>query len=180
MGLGQVIAKVNPKHLILVHGSLDALHELARSGDLQDKHFVHIPKVGERIEFGVAPQNLNQYQKARIDTPPEFEVEIVAEAQGARIRIPQSVVQSPGWQTLAANGYLKAKWNGVGLKLYCASDRDLMIEKIKKSATASEQSCCNKCQFLDKDIGYCQCENSPLAERIVDPTGYCLEFASCH
>jgi Cft2 family RNA processing exonuclease len=52
LGLTQVIAKVNPRHLILVHGSLDALHELARTGDLRDKHYVHIPQVGEKIEYG--------------------------------------------------------------------------------------------------------------------------------
>lgn len=181
VGLGQVIAKVSPKHLILVHGSLDALHELARTGDLQDKHFVHIPKIGERIELGVAPQNLDSYQTARINAPQEFEVEVVAEAEGAWIRVPQSVVESdPRWQKLARNGYLKAQWHGVGLKFYCASERDLTMEKSYKSAATSGQECCFNCQFLDKNSGYCQCENSPLAERIVDPTGYCLEFISCH
>lgn len=89
-----MIAKVNPKHLILVHGSLNALHELARSGDLQDKHFLHIPKVGETIEFNVAPKNIDADRLARIEAPQEFEVEVVAEAEGAWIRIPESVVES--------------------------------------------------------------------------------------
>ncbi len=179
VGLGQVIAKVNPKHLILVHGSLDALHELAKSSDLQDKHFVHIPKVGQRIEFNVAPQNLNENQLARIDAPQEFEVEVVAEAQGAWIRIPESVVESdPRWQKLAANGVIKAKWTGVGLKLYSAGTWDLAVEKTHQESAISEQECCFKCQYFDRSSGCCCCSDSPLAERIVDPSGYCLEYAT--
>jgi hypothetical protein len=176
VGLGQVIAKVNPKHLILVHGSLNALHELAKSSDLQDKHFVHIPKVGQRIEFNVAPKNIDADRQARIDAPQEFEVEVIAEAEGAWIRIPESVVESdPRWQKLAANGVIKAKWSGVGLKLYSASTRDLTVEKEYLDA-ASQQECCFKCQFFDRGSGCCSCSNSPLVERTVDPMGYCLEY----
>lgn len=106
-----MIAKVNPKYLILVHGSLDALHELARTGDLRDKHYVHIPQVGEKIEYGVVPENLRGNQQARIEAPQEFDVEVVSETEGAWIRIPESVVESdPRWQILAVNGVLKAKW----------------------------------------------------------------------
>lgn len=179
VGLGQVIAKVNPKHLILVHGSLDALHELARSGELQDKHFVHIPRVGERIQFDVAPQNLDSCQTARINAAQEFEVEVIAEEQGAWIRIPESVVQSDRrWQKLTGNGYLKAKWEGVSLRLYSASNQDLVMQKVYEEAAALEQECCFKCQYFDKNTSSCQCEDSPLADRIVDPTGYCLEYIS--
>ena len=177
-GLGQVIGKVNPKHLILVHGSLGALHELARAGDLQDKHFLHIPKVGDTIEFNVAPKNIDASRLARIDAPQEFEVEVVAEAEGAWIRIPESVVESdPRWQKLAANGVIKAKWSGVGLKLYSAGTWDLAVEKEYLDAV-SEQECCFKCQFFDRSSGCCSCSDSPLALRMVDPGGYCLEYAT--
>ncbi len=71
VGLTQVISKVNPKHLILVHGSPDALHELARTGDLRDKHYVHIPRVGDKIEYGVVPENLRGRTQARIEAPQE-------------------------------------------------------------------------------------------------------------
>jgi Cft2 family RNA processing exonuclease len=52
IGLTQVINKVNPKHLILVHGSLSTLKSLACSGDLRSKHYIHIPSVGELISLG--------------------------------------------------------------------------------------------------------------------------------
>jgi hypothetical protein len=110
----------------LVHGSLDALHELARTGDLRDKHYVHIPQVGEKIEYGVVPEHLRGRQQARIEAPQEFEVEVVAETEGAWIRIPESIVESdPRWQILAANGVLRAKWDGVALRLFAATERSI-------------------------------------------------------
>lgn len=179
LGLGQVIAKVNPQHLILVHGSPDALHELARSGDLQDKHYVHIPSVGEKIEYGVFPRNLNSRQKARLAAPQEFEVEVVDEVEGAWIRIPESVVETdPRWQILAGNGVLKARWDGAVLKLFPASEKGLAKEKAYLSAAATGQDCCAKCQHFDSNTNYCRSVDSPLSGRVVDPLGYCLEYAA--
>ena len=83
IGLTQVINKVNPQHLILVHGCLEALHQLSRSGDLRSKHYIHIPNVGEEIEYGVVPKRLNKKQVARIQAQQAFEVEVVAEQEGA-------------------------------------------------------------------------------------------------
>jgi len=51
----QVIAKVNPKHLILVHGSLDACMSW-RTSDLKNKHYVHIPQVGEKMGMAWFPK----------------------------------------------------------------------------------------------------------------------------
>lgn len=179
LGLTQVIAKVNPKHLILVHGSLDALHELARTGDLRDKHYVHIPEVGERIEYGVVPENLRGNQQARIEAPQEFEVEIVDETEGAWIRIPESVVESdPRWQILAANGVFKAKWDGVALRLFAATERSLMMEQAVLSASVSGRDCCARCQYYEPHTSCCRCLDSPLEGRIVDPSGYCLEYVA--
>jgi hypothetical protein len=172
-----VIAKVNPKHLILVHGSLDALHELARTGDLRDKHYVHIPEVGEKIEYGVVPEHLRGNQQARIEAPQEFEVEVVAETEGAWIRIPESIVESdPRWQILAANGLLRAKWDGVALRLFAATERSLIMESAILSASTSGLDCCAKCQYFEQNTSCCRCIDSPLEGRIVDPSGYCLEY----
>lgn len=177
LGLTQVIAKVNPKHLILVHGSLDALHELARTGDLRDKHYVHIPQVGERIEYGVVPENLRGSQQARIEAPQEFEAEVVSETEGAWIRIPESIVESdPRWRMLAANGVLRAKWDGVALRLFAATERSLMMEQALLSASASGLDCCARCQYYEQNTSCCRCMDSPLEGRIVDPSGYCLEY----
>lgn len=179
VGLTQVISKVNPKHLILVHGSPDALHELARTGDLKDKHYVHIPRVGDKIEYGVVPENLRGRTQARIEAPQEFEVEVVDEKEGAWIRIPKSVVESdPRWQILASNGVLKAKWDGIALKLLAATQLPLMMNEAKMSALASSKGCCVVCQYYEQNTSCCGCIDSPLEGRVVDPSGYCLEYVT--
>ncbi|MBW4576279.1 MAG: MBL fold metallo-hydrolase [Aphanothece sp. CMT-3BRIN-NPC111] len=180
VGLTQVIHRVNPKHLILIHGSTDALNELAQTGDLKDKYIVHIPAVGEAVEYGAVPDHISATQVAKLTLPAEFEVEVAAEVEGAWIRIPQSVVESdPRWQILAANGLLKAKWNGIALKLTPVTQRDLALEAVlaKRGAAAhfaSGEDCCAVCQFFKG--GYCQGESSPLFQLQVDPQGKCLEF----
>jgi len=179
LGLTQVIAKVNPKHLILVHGSPDALHELARTGDLRDKHYVHIPRVGDKIEYGVVPENLRGSHQARIEAAQEFEVEVVSETEGAWIRIPESVVESdPRWQILAGNGVLRAKWDGVALRLFAATEQKLMMEQAILSASASGKDCCARCQYYEQNTSCCRCFDSPLEGRVVDPSGYCLEYVA--
>ena len=174
LGLMQVIGKVNPRHLILIHGCRNALHALARSGDLRSKHFIHIPGVGEKIEYGVVPDNLDETQRARIEAPQEFEIEVSDESEGAWIRIPESVVESdPRWRMLARDGVIKAKWEGIGLKLLPSTEQNLVIEK----AQASGQDCCARCQHFNRKTSQCGCCDSPLWGLMVDPSGYCLEYS---
>lgn len=170
VGLTQVIHRVQPKHLILIHGSLDALHELARTSDLQNKYPIHIPSVGEAIEFGNLPEQMSHNRVLTLTQPDEFEINIEAEVEGAWLHIPESVLEDPRWQRLAANGLLRAKWTGGGLQLTPLSARHLAIE----AATKSGEDCCAVCQFFDKSC--CQCPSSPLFTRLVDPRAKCLEF----
>jgi Cft2 family RNA processing exonuclease len=176
IGLTQVINKVNPKHLILIHGSGKALHELARTGDLRSKHYIHIPSVGERVEYGQAPEHLSSMQINKIELPQEFEVLVEAEVEGAWLRIPEEVVESdPRWQILATSGILKAKWDGLHLRLTPITQQSLVREKAIELAIASGEHCCAVCQFFER--GICQCEDSPLFELQVDPVGKCIEFS---
>lgn len=175
IGLTQVIAKVNPKHLVLVHGSLEALHQLSRSGDLKSKHYIHIARVGEPIEFGVVPSGVSAKQLARINSPQEFEVEVTAEVEGAWIHIPESVVaQDPRWQMLAGKGVMQARWDGLTLKLSPVDEQQLAIS----AAVATGGDCCANCQHFELKTSRCLCLDSPLSERVVDPAGYCLEYAA--
>jgi Cft2 family RNA processing exonuclease len=170
VGITQVIHRVNPQHLILIHGSQSALHELSRAGDLRDKYWIHIPEVGDTITFGQAPEHLSKAQVARVDAGQEFEVEIEAEFDGAWLRIADSVLEDPRWQHLAATGLLSAKWTKGGLMLKPASHKSMAVE----SAIASGIDCCAVCEFFD---GYlCRGEESPLYKRDVDPTAKCLIF----
>jgi hypothetical protein len=176
IGLTQVINKVNPKHLILVHGSGQALHELAKSGDLRSKHYIHIPCVGEEVEYGQAPNHLSATQITKIEQPQEFEVQIEAEVEGAWLRIPEDIVETdPRWQIFAASGTVLAKWDGIALKLIPLTQQSLVRQKAIQQAIASAQDCCAVCQFFGQ--GSCQCEDSALFNLQVDPAGVCTEFS---
>jgi Cft2 family RNA processing exonuclease len=170
VGITQVIHRVNPQHLILIHGSQSALHELSRAGDLRDKYWIHIPEVGDTITFGQAPEHLSKAQVARVDAGQEFEMEIEAEFDGAWLRIADSVLEDPRWQHLAATGLLSAKWTKGGLMLKPASHKSMAVD----SAIASGVDCCAVCEFFD---GYlCRGEESPLYKRDVDPAAKCPAF----
>jgi len=170
VGIGQVIAKVAPRHLILVHGTSVGLHELACT-DLQKHHIIHIPRVGDVVEYGVMPEFISENSQIELTYPKEIELEIVAEHDGAWIRVPQEVVDvDPRWQWLSQMGRVRAKWNGSNLVLLGISPQSLALEKAK----ASLNDCCAKCEFLSN--GMCQSPDSVLYQRIVDPTGLCPEF----
>jgi Cft2 family RNA processing exonuclease len=170
VGITQVIHRVNPQHLILIHGSKSALHELSRAGDLRDKYWIHIPDVGDTITFGEAPEHLSKAQVARVDAGQEFDIEIEAEFDGAWLRIADSVLEDPRWQHLAATGLLSAKWTKGGLMLKPASHKSFAVD----SAILSGMDCCAVCEFFD---GYlCRGEESPLYKRDVDPTAKCPAF----
>ncbi|MGA9377922.1 MAG: MBL fold metallo-hydrolase, partial [Phormidium sp.] len=171
VGLTQVIHRVNPQHLILIHGSHEALHQLSRAGDLQEKYYIHIPSVGDEIVYGEAPEHLTARRLAQFDLPTEFEVNVEAEVEGAWIRIPEEIVETdPRWQMLAGTGILKAKWEGFHLKLSPLTQKDIVVEE----AIASGEDCCAVCNFFR--AGKCQSEESPLFSFSVDPTSKCLEF----
>ncbi len=173
IGLTQVINTVNPKHLILIHGSKPTLQALARSGDLCSKHYIHIPDLGQEIAFGTRPLSATAKQVAVIEAAQEFEVEVSAEYEGAWIRIPSSVVENdPRWQMLAGNGVMKAYWDGIHLKLSPTDNHNMAIE----SARASGIDCCAKCQEFSPNTSQCNSPDSPLSGLNVDPAGYCLEY----
>jgi Cft2 family RNA processing exonuclease len=171
VGLTQVIHRVNPQHLILIHGSHEALHELSRAGDLKEKYYIHIPSVGDEIVYGQAPEHLSARRLVQFDLPTEFEVNVEAEVEGAWIRIPEEIIETdPRWQMLAGNGVLKARWEGFHLKLSPLTQKDIVVEE----AIASGEDCCAVCNFFR--AGKCQSEDSPLFSFSVDPSSKCLEF----
>jgi hypothetical protein len=170
IGLTQVINKVNPKHLVLIHGSMNALHELARTGDLEDKYIIHIPDVGEPIEYGRIPGHISQNRLARIESPQEFEVSIEAEVSGAWLRIPEDVLTDPRWEKLGSSGLLNAKWLGGSLILHTLNNQKVAIEK----ARSTGEDCCAVCESFAR--GKCDCPDSPLFTLTVDPSAKCFEF----
>lgn len=175
IGLTQAIAKVAPKHLILIHGFGNSLHELADSGELKSKHFIHIPAVGDSVEYGAIPEQISQKQLTAIEMPNEFEITMEAEYDGAWLRVPQEVIdRDPRWQRLADIGILKAEWVGNKLLLKAVTQQSLQREVVMEKATASARSCCANCCHFEE--GCCRYPESSLFRLRVDPTGTCPDF----
>ena len=177
IGLTQAIAKVAPRHLILIHGFGNSLHELADSGELKSKHFIHIPAVGDSVEYGSIPEQISQKQLTAIEMPNEFEIMMEAEYDGAWLRVPQEVIDNdPRWQRLADVGILKAEWVGNKLLLKAVSQQSLQREIVMEKATASGESCCANCAHFRESC--CQHPESSLFRLRVDPAGSCPDFVS--
>jgi hypothetical protein len=171
VGLTQVIHRVAPKHLILVHGSPYALRQLSNAGDLRDRYWIHIPKLGDTISFGVPPEHLSMQQLARVDAVQEFEVEVEAEYDGMWLRVPEPVLADPRWQRLTTTGTLQAQWSKKGvLELRAAS----VVTHDIDPAIIAETDCCAAC--LSFNGSTCRETNSPLYGKNVDPLGKCQEF----
>jgi Cft2 family RNA processing exonuclease len=129
VGLGQVINQIKPKHLILIHGSIRALHELASSGDNQVRFYIHIPKVGEAIELGSVPEHLSDEQLSKIAQPQEFEMVVEKVGNETMLQVPNSVVENdPRWQMFSAAGTVDAVWDGLCIKLIPRLNSDLVLE----------------------------------------------------
>lgn len=175
VGLGQVIGKVNPKHLVLIHGDPSALHDLARSGDKSEKYYIHIPHVGDEISLDTIPDHLSRDRQAIVEQPQEFEVYVESFGEDVWLRLPQSALENdPRLERLIEFGVVKAKWAGNSLRLRRVSEFALDAETAIAKAEAAEVDCCAVCRFFSQ--GECQSPDSPLFERIVDPSGICQEF----
>jgi hypothetical protein len=127
--LGQVINQVLPKHLVLIHGSITALHELASAGDKKVKFYIHIPKVGEAISLGSFPQHISDEQMDKIAQPQEFEMVVEKIGDETMLQVPNTVVENdPRWQMFSAGGIVDAVWDGLCIKLIPRLNRDLVLE----------------------------------------------------
>lgn len=118
IGLTQVINRVNPRHLILIHGSINALHELFQSGELSKKYLVHIPEVGEEIRLGNAPEHMNTSHKTQLEntiTKRQLRVQV----KGDSLQLSHAILSDPRWLVLSGSGTLQATWDddGLGLRL---------------------------------------------------------------
>jgi Cft2 family RNA processing exonuclease len=170
VGLTQVIHRVNPRHLVLIHGAPSSLQELAKAGDLREKYWIHIPKVGDTITFNQPPEHLTASQLTRIDAPQEFEIDVEAEFDGAWLRVPESVLEDPRWQRLTATGTMTAQWSKSGLVLKPTTYKVAAIDL----SVLGDRECCATCTAFDGRN--CRNVESPLFGKDVDPMAKCQEY----
>ncbi len=182
VGLGQIIKQVNPKHLVLIHGSVDGLHSLARAGNYQSSSYVHIPAEGEVIELGVPPKHLNPTQVASLKI--SSEVTLHVESMGDQtylLKVDSSAQQDPRFWPLFGTGRLQGVWKGSSLTLTAlkSTNEHSPTETQETPSETLDNShpnldSCGLCQFLVQSC--CTHPDSPLFELKVDPQGICSQF----
>jgi Cft2 family RNA processing exonuclease len=159
--IGQVVERVKPKHLILIHGSPYALNGLASSSDFKSNYQVHIPELGESIDITSESLLPSVVGKRKV-----FAVEI-SETEDS-FWIPISKEEVGETSLFASTGVLTVQWLKGGRLMLTP------VTSIQKKSIDPELECCQNCsQFLDE---ICNCVQSSLFGSIVDPAGKCPEF----
>ncbi|MBR8831002.1 MAG: Ribonuclease J [Chroococcopsis gigantea SAG 12.99] len=170
-GIGQVINRVAPRHLILVHGTPRGLRDLAETEDLKKNYIIHVPHTGDSIEFGVMPEYINRSRNIELTFPNEIELELETDTSGTWIKIPRDMSNGdPRWEKLLQDGSISGKWNHDSLVLLPSSSYSVKASK----AARSNVNCCAKCEFFLERR--CDSPSSYLYGQIVDPWGCCTEF----
>jgi Cft2 family RNA processing exonuclease len=164
-GMLQLIHSLRPQYLVLVHGELEYLWDLAALEELGERYKVHVPMVGQEIEFALD-------SKMAVLPPPEtrYEGEVAESLEEVILTLPSAVMGDERWRSLSDTGMVQATWEGDALVIRGLSARDLrgMAEDFLPSRS------CYRCRFYRGEI--CREDASPLFGRKVSPEGSCGEF----
>lgn len=108
-GISQLVHNLKPQHLVLIHGQLDQLLELANVRQLRDRYQVHCPSAGQALVLETS------WQRPKV--PPLVEQfiyggEIYEQDDHISLVLPKAVSQDPRWRSFAETGLLEAHWQG--------------------------------------------------------------------
>jgi Cft2 family RNA processing exonuclease len=159
----QVINSLRPQHLVLIHGTLGKLLDLASMEELGQRYKVHVPMVGQEIEFAVA---------AAMPMPmPEisYEGEVAEGLQEVVITLPRTLLADARWRSLSDTGIVEAVWEGDALVV-----RGLPAGELRGNRQVLPEVSCYRCQAYRGQ--YCREVRSPLFNLKVSPEGLCGEF----
>lgn len=159
----QVINSLRPQHLVLVHGTLDDLLDLAATEELGQRYKVHVPMVGQEMEFAIATA-------AEPISDPNYEGEIAESLQEIVITLPRTLLADERWRSLSDTGIVTARWEGDALVIKGLGASELRSNRPETLPEAS----CYRCQAYRGQ--YCREVRSPLFNLKVAPEGLCGEF----
>jgi Cft2 family RNA processing exonuclease len=161
----QVINSLRPQHLVLIHGKLDNLLDLASMEELGQRYKVHVPMVGQEIEFAVAAE------VAAMPMPEiTYEGEVAESLQDIVITLPRTLLADARWRSLSDTGIVEATWEGDVLVVRGLPAGELRGDRREAVPEAS----CYRCQAYRGQ--YCREVRSPLFNLKVSPEGLCGEF----
>ncbi|MEL6439523.1 MAG: MBL fold metallo-hydrolase [Cyanobacteria bacterium J06621_8] len=165
----QLIHNLRPQHVVLVHGSLNYLLELADLEELRNRYQLHSPASGILVELPVG----DRFIQPQAPKPVYFDGELNETDSSLTITLPNDLSEDSRWQDLADTGIIQARWQGNELVIRGVSQRELLNSSNQERMT-SDLDCCNCCLHYNNQ----KCWNrvSPLYGFKVIPEGYCPVF----
>ena len=165
----QLIHNLRPQHIVLVHGSLTYLVELASLEELYNRYQVHAPLSGNLVEFPLG----DRFVQPLKSIPAHYEGELNEVGSYITMVFPDSINDDLRWNKFSDTGIIEARWQGNELVLRGVPQRELL--NADKSITIRDDlECCNSC--LHYRAQRCWNPNSPLYEFKVIAEGYCPVF----
>ena len=165
----QLIHNLRPQHIVLVHGSLTYLVELASLEELYNRYHVHAPLTGNLVEFPLGDRFIQPIKPI----PTNYEGELNEVGSYITMVFPDNINSDPRWTKFSDTGIIEARWQGNELILRGIPQRELLSSD-RNTTVGEDVECCNSC--LHYRAQRCWNRNSPLYEFKVIAEGYCPVF----
>lgn len=167
----QLIHNLRPQHIVLVHGPLNYLLELASLEELRNRYQIHAPVQDILVELPIG----DRFVQPMTPQPVHYEGELNEIGSAISINLPDTINSDPRWQKIADTGIVEARWQGEELVIRGISQRELLNSRSEAKISA-DLDCCNRCKHYNSQR--CWNQASPLYGFRVIPEGYCPVFES--
>jgi Cft2 family RNA processing exonuclease len=168
VGTTQLIHNLRPQHVAFIHGQPSHLADLAGLEELQTRYQLHLPSVGNEVEFPIGDRFI---QPAAPE--PVFEGEITEVDDSVLLLLPEALTTDPRWAALADTGLVQARWQGNDLVIKGLNPRQL-LRTVTTSDVPWPHPSCETCRYQRE--GRCRSADSPLYGLQVSPDGVCAAF----
>lgn len=165
----QLIHNLRPQHVVLVHGSLNYLLDLASLEELRNRYQLHSPAEGVLLELPVG----DRFVQPQSPQPVYYEGELEETETGIALILPDDISNDSRWKNIADTGIIQARWQNNELVIKGVSQREL-LNSHNQDRISSDLDCCSRCRHYNNQR--CWNQFSPLYGFKVIPEGYCPVF----
>ena len=165
----QLIHNLRPQHVVLVHGSLNYLLELASLEELRNRYQIHSPAPGVWLQLPIS----DRFIQPQTPQPVYYEGELNENNSAIAIVLPENISDDSRWKHIADTGIIQARWQGNELVIKGVSQRELLGSNAQ-ARISSDLDCCDRCVYYRNQ--HCWNQFSPLHGFKVIPEGYCPVF----
>ncbi len=165
----QLIHNLRPQHVVLVHGRLNYLVELASLEELRNRYQIHSPANDNLVELPIG----DRFLQPMTPQPISYEGELNEIGSTFSFSFPDTISSDPRWTKLADTGIIEGRWQGDELVIRGVSQREL-LNSAHETKLSADLDCCNRCLYYNGQR--CWNRASPLYGFKVIPEGYCPVF----